>query len=181
MLILGLLLAHFSTTSTRWWSNYLPISMWLFTLIAFAIITATTASAITVVIIIFSFLCFFWSRRVSDSCFTYYPVTISLTWNLPSWLLRTCCFFFSSAKVMPFFWISATMAWQNDEKRPFFDSRQEVAAGGLMQVNYCHPISSFCRCFLCFSSFSASFPTLRTSESPCSSCFSWQAAAWIPR
>ena len=32
--------------------------MWLFTLIAFAIITATTASAITVVIIIFPFLCF---------------------------------------------------------------------------------------------------------------------------
>ena len=67
MLILGLLLAlfHFSTTSTRWWSNYLPISMWLFTLIAFAIITATTASAITVVIIIFSFLCFL----VEPSCF----------------------------------------------------------------------------------------------------------------
>lgn len=39
--------------------------MWLFTLIAFAIITATTASAITVVIIIFSFLCFF----VEPSCF----------------------------------------------------------------------------------------------------------------
>ena len=67
MLIPGLLLAlfHFSTTSTRWWSNYLPISMWLFTLIAFAIITATTASAITVVIIIFSFLCFL----VEPSCF----------------------------------------------------------------------------------------------------------------
>ena len=72
LLILGLLLApfHFSTTSTGGWSNYLPISMWLFTLIAFAIITATTASAITVVIIIFSFLCFLWSRRVSVSCFT---------------------------------------------------------------------------------------------------------------
>ena len=39
--------------------------MWLFTLIAFAIITATTASAITVVIIIFSFLFFF----VEPSCF----------------------------------------------------------------------------------------------------------------
>ena len=39
--------------------------MWLFTLIAFAIITATTASAITVVIIIFSFLCFL----VEPSCF----------------------------------------------------------------------------------------------------------------
>ena len=38
--------------------------MWLFTLIAFAIITTTTASAITVVIIIFSFLCFF----VEPSC-----------------------------------------------------------------------------------------------------------------
>ena len=39
--------------------------MWLFTLIAFAIITATTASAITVVIIIFPFLCFL----VEPSCF----------------------------------------------------------------------------------------------------------------
>ena len=39
--------------------------MWLFTLIAFAIITATTASAITVVIIFFSFLC----SSAEPSCF----------------------------------------------------------------------------------------------------------------
>lgn len=161
MLILGLLLAlfHFSTTSTRWWSNYLPISMWLFTLIAFAIITATTASAITVVIIIFSFLCFLWSRRVSDSCFTYYPVTISLTWNLPSWLLRTCCFFFSSAKVMPFFWIRVTNGWQNDERKWFFDTSQILAVCLLIQVNYCQ------------------FLTSHTSESPCSFCLFWQEVA----
>ena len=81
MLILGLLFALFliSTTSTGGWSNYLPISMWLFTLIAFAIITATTASAITVVIIIFSFLCFFCGAVVYRSPVSHYPVTISLT------------------------------------------------------------------------------------------------------
>ena len=81
LLILGLLLApfHFSTTSTGGWSNYLPISMWLFTLIAFAIITATTASAITVIIIIFSFLCFFCGAVVYRSPVSHYPVTISLT------------------------------------------------------------------------------------------------------
>ena len=179
MLILGLLLSlfHFSTTPTRWWSNYLPISMWLFTLIAFAIITATTASAITVVIIIFSFLCFFWSRRVSDSCFTYYPVTISLTWNLPSRLLRTCCFIFSSAKVMPFFWISATMAWQNDEKLPFFDSRQEVAVGGLIQVNYCQsPYFTYFRISLLFLLFLAG-SGMNPSVSPVLSVIAWNTAA----
>ena len=49
---------------TRGWSNYLPISMWLFTLIALAIIIATTASAITVVIIICFLSQSLWSRRI---------------------------------------------------------------------------------------------------------------------
>lgn len=35
---------------------------------------------------------------------------------------------FSFAKVMPIFWISATMAWQNDEYSLFFDTSQVTGA-----------------------------------------------------
>ena len=73
---------------TRGWSNYLPISMWLFTLIALAIIIATTASAITVVIIICFLSQSLWSRRIFGLLFYMLSFSISLTWNLPSPVLE---------------------------------------------------------------------------------------------
>ena len=73
---------------TRGWSNYLPISMWLLTLIALAIIIATTASAITVVIIICFLSQSLWSRRIFGLLFYMLSFSISLTWNLPSPVLE---------------------------------------------------------------------------------------------
>ena len=64
---------------TRGWSNYLPISMWLLTLIALAIIIATTASAITVVIIICFLSQSLWSRRIFGLLFYMLSFSISLT------------------------------------------------------------------------------------------------------
>lgn len=61
------------------WSNYLPISMWLLTLIALAIIIATTASAITVVIIICFLSQSLWSRRIFGLLFYMLSFSISLT------------------------------------------------------------------------------------------------------
>ena len=60
--------------------------MWLFTLIAFAIITATTASAITVVIIIFSFLC----SSAEPSCFRLQFYIILLQSLLPETFRLDC-------------------------------------------------------------------------------------------
>ena len=79
---------------TRGWSNYLPISMWLLTLIALAIIIATTASAITVVIIICFLSQSLWSRRIFGLLFYMLSFSISLTWNLPSPVLEISHLFY---------------------------------------------------------------------------------------
>lgn len=79
---------------TRGWSNYLPISMWLLTLIALAIIIATTASAITVVIIICFLSQSLWSRRIFGLLFymlsfynlSYLKPSISCTWDFSSFI-----------------------------------------------------------------------------------------------
>ena len=80
---------------TRGWSNYLPISMWLLTLIALAIIIATTASAITVVIIICFLSQSLWSRRIFGLLFymlsfynlSYLKPSISCTWDFSSFFI----------------------------------------------------------------------------------------------
>lgn len=135
--------------------NYLPISMWLLTLIALAIIIATTASAITIII------CFpsqsLWSRRIFGLLFYMLSFSIFFTWNLPSpvleishllyiyirlliCILKISCFIFTSAKVMPFFWIRVTNGWQNDERKWFFDvvllGSLSLDTGQLLSVSY---------------------------------------------